>query len=191
MASNHFIVPQAPMERVTAVRLGAGNASNQRLKDLDAGKLVKLAGESQYDLCAAGDYIDGVITAVESATSNGWSVGGIVQEGKVFATADGLQATAGTGSIAIGDYVVAGTAVALNSAMSGYPKVCKATYQPGVAIDAATAGADTAAAVNTVLDAALVKVAAQQQAVLHAWKVVSLGSVGTGAVGTTIVIERC
>ena len=28
----------------------------------------------------------------------------------IFATADGLQATAGTGAIAVGDYVVAGTA---------------------------------------------------------------------------------
>jgi hypothetical protein len=69
---------------------------------------------------------------------------------------DGSQA-AGTGAIAIGDYVVAGAVVAKGTGLSGYPKVRKATSQtPGP----------------------------------FAWRVVSLGTAGTGAVGTVGVIER-
>lgn len=157
MAANHFIVPTMPLGDVTAARLGAGNTANDRFSDVDVGKIVKLAGESRYDLAAAGDKIEGLITAVESATSNGYSVGGVVSTKKVFATADGLQATPGTGTIAVGDYVVTGTVVAKGTAMAGFPKVCKATSQ--------TYGVFT-------------------------WRVVSLGQVGTGAVGTVIVIER-
>lgn len=157
MAANHFIVPTLPLEKVTAVRLGAGNTANDRYSDLDAGKAVKLVGESRYDLCAAGDKIEGFVVSVESATSNGYSIGGVVGEGMVFVTADGLQATPGTGAIAVGDYVVAGTATAKGTGLTAYAKVCKATSQ--------TYGA-------------------------FAWRVVSLGQAGTGAVGTTIVIEE-
>ena len=157
MAANHFIVPSIPLEDVTTVRLGAGNAANDRMTDVDAGKIVKLAGESRYDLAVAGNPIEGFIVAVESATSGGYSIGGVIQEGKVFATADGLQATPGTGTIAVGDYVVTGTVVAKGTAMAGYPKVTKATAQT---------------------------------LTFFMWRVVSLGTVGTGAVSTTIVIER-
>lgn len=157
MAANHFIVPTLPLEEVTAVRLGAGNTANDRFSDLESGKAVKLAGESRYDLCAAGNAIEGFVVAVENATSNGYSVGGVVNEGKVFVTADGLQATPGTGVIAIGDLVVAGTITAKGTALVNYAKVCKATSQTYAA---------------------------------HAWRVVSLGTVGTGAVGTTIVIQK-
>jgi hypothetical protein len=157
MAANHFIVPSMPLPDVTTVRLGAGNLAAQRLTDVDAGKLAKLVGESRYAFTVAGDPIEGIIVAVENGTSNGYSVGGIVNEDKFFATADGLQATPGTGTLAVGDFVVTGTVVPLNVAMPGFAKVCKAT---------------------------------SQALALFMWRVVSLGTVGTGAVGTIIVIER-
>lgn len=128
MAGSHYIVPQLPMPRVTPVRLGAGNAANQRFNQNDVGKIVKLAGESQYDLAAVGNPIEKVVVAVEAATSNGWSIGGVAGDEMMFATADGAQAD-GTGTIAVGDYVVTGTPVALNTAMAGYPRVRKATSQ--------------------------------------------------------------
>lgn len=128
MSANHFIVPSLPLGTVTTARLGAGNATNQRLTDADAGKLVKLAGESRYDFTAIGDPIEGVIVAVESATSAGYSIGGVVSDKKFYASAEGLQAT-GASALSIGDYVVAGTQVALNTVMPGYPKVRKATSQ--------------------------------------------------------------
>ena len=140
------------------MRLGAGSGSANNLDEKEVGKPVKLVAESRYDLCAAGNEIEGFITSVELATSAGFSVGGILQEGRVFVTFDGLQATPGTGVVAIGDYVVAGTPVAKGTALTVYPKVCKAT-----------------AAGNTLN---------------FKWRVESLGSAGTGAVGTTGVIAR-
>ena len=157
MAANHYIVPQLPLEEVSTVRLGAGTGSANNMSDVDAGKTVKLAATDRYDLCAAGDKIEGFIVSIENGTSGGYSIGGVVSDGKVFATADGLQATPGTGAIAAGDYVVAGTATAKGTALTAYPKVCKATSQ--------TYGA-------------------------FMWRVESLGTAGTGAVGTTIVLKR-
>lgn len=173
MSKAHYIVPSGPSSDAIVVRLGAGTGASNNLSVADEGKLVKLVGESRYDLCAAGDAIEAVISSVEVATSGGYSIGGIIDEDKIFATADGLQATAGTGVIAVGDYVVAGTITAKGTALSAYPKVCKATVQPGD------------------VPASLTAAAAQTLAALHAWRVVSLGTVGTGAVGTTIVLEPC
>ena len=67
-------------------------------------------------------------------------------------TLDGLQATPGTGAIALGDYVVCGTVVAKGTSLAGaYPKVCKATTQTGmyfawrvVSLDGTTAVGQTA-----------------------------------------------
>jgi hypothetical protein len=153
----HFMLPSGSTPTVHPVRLGAGAGAANNMNTLDQGKLIKLVGESRYDLAVAGDAIEGYIYAVEPSTSQGFSVGGRVNEGMIFATADGLQATPGTGALAVGDYVVAGTITAKGTALATYPKVCKATSQ--------TPGA-------------------------HSWRVVSLTQVGTGAVGTTVVIER-
>lgn len=131
MAGNHFIVPQIPISRVTPVRLGAGNAANQRFNYNDSGKIVKLIGDSQYDLAAVGNPIEKFVVHVEPATSNGYAIGGITGDEYKFVTADGAQAD-GTGTIAVGDYVVTGTPVALNAAQSGYPRVRKATSQTPV-----------------------------------------------------------
>lgn len=177
------ISPVIPTEAET-VRFGAGTAANQRFGNAELGKAVKLVGESRYDLCAAGDDIAGFVTSVESASLDGYSIGGFQDDCLTQVTFDGLQATPGTGTIAVGDYVVAGTAAALGTALgTGGPKVCKATNQPGVAVTAASA---TVTDINT----ALAAVADAQKHVLFAWRVVSLGSAGTGAVGTTGVIER-
>lgn len=158
-------------------RLGAGTGDANRLNDIDAGKPVKLVGESRFDLCAAGDPIEGFIVAVDTATLDGYSTGGVkgTKRGHLeYVTFDGLQATPGTGTIAVGDYVVAGTPSAKGVAIpSTGPKVCKATQQPGVT---------EAAAVGDVND--------QLKVAMYAWRVVSLGTAGTGAVGTRGVIER-
>ena len=158
MAAKHYIVPTLPMGRTTTARLGAGNAAGDRFSDVDAGKIMKLVGESRYDLAAAGNPIEGFLVDIATATSDGYSIGTVVHDQKVFVTADGLQATPGTGAIAVGDYVVAGTATAKGTALTAFAKVCKATSQTPV--------------------------------YPFAWRVVSLGQAGSGAVGTTIVIER-
>lgn len=158
---------------VYTARLGAGTGAGNNVDDKERGKFVKLVGDSRYDLCAAGDQIEAFITSVEVGTADGYSIGGIADEGKKQVTFDGLQATPGTGTVAVGDFVVAGTVVAKGTALSGPAKVCKATIQPG------TTEAADAAAVNDHIKAAR-----------FMWRVVSLGSAGTGAVGTTGIIER-
>jgi hypothetical protein len=143
--------PTVDTECITA-RLGAGSGSANYVTDLELGKPVKLAGDSQYNLCAAGDQIEGFIRAVETWTADDFSIGSVQYEGRVKVTLDGLQATPGTGAIAVGDYVVAGTAVAKGTSLgSAYPKVCKATTQTGmyfawrvVSLDGTTAVGQTA-----------------------------------------------
>lgn len=192
MSQAHYILPTGPSADSEAVRLGATADAAGNLSYKELWKLVKLSATDTYDLAAAGDAFDGAITSIEPATSQGWTIGGVNKKDKMSVTADGLQATPGTGTLAAGDYVVCGTVVAKGTALAAtaYVKVCKATNQPGATVVSTLAGADTAAAVKTVLDAALVKVADAEKNTLKAWRVVSLGTVGTGAVGTIIVIER-
>ena len=115
-------------EKVSTVRLGTTGAGNQ-YGDTEVGKAVKLTGASKYELCAAGDAIEGIISSVNGGLYDGYSIGGIVTKGYKSVVLDGLQATPGTGAIAVGDYVVVGTVVAKGTALSGALKVTKATDQ--------------------------------------------------------------
>lgn len=171
-------------------RLGSAADANGRVTDTETGKFMKLVGDSQYDLCAAGNPIEAVMVSLSELTQDGFSIGSVRTTGRINCICDGSQA-AGTGSIAVGDYVVCGTISAKGTALPGTipaPKVRKATVQPGVAIVSTIATADTAAAVKTQLDAVLVSVAAAQANAMFAWRVISIGV--AGAVGDTCVIER-
>jgi len=98
------------------------------LTKVDAGKFVKLAAESRYGMCAVGDEIEGLLaTADDVANLDGFAMGSVQQRGRIKVMLDGLQGTPGTGEIAIGDYVVAGTVTARGTALPSSPKVCKAT----------------------------------------------------------------
>lgn len=143
--------PLVGTEAFTA-RLGTASGSANYVNDLEIGKPVKQIGDSLYNLCAAGDQIEGFITAVESYTADDFSVGSVSPNGRVKVTLDGLQATPGTGVITVGEYVVMGTAVAKGTGLgAAYPKVCKATTQTGmyfawrvVSLDGTTAVGQTA-----------------------------------------------
>lgn len=169
-------------ERYTA-RLGSASGSANYMTDKEVGKLVKLAGDSRFNLCVVGDNIEGYVSSVESASQDDFSIGTIAVDGRQDVLCDGLQATPGTGTLAVGDYVVTGTVTAFGTVLPANVKVCKATLQPGTAIVLAD---NVAATIN----AGLVSLAALQKTVLFGWRVVSLGTVGTGAVGTAAVIER-
>lgn len=160
---------------VVSARVAAGTGSGNAYSDKEVGKAVKLAADSRYAMCAAGDPIEGFVKSMESATLDNFSFGSVQVGGRKEVMADGLQATPGTGTINVGDYVVCGTVVAAGTALAdnSSQKVTKATQQPGVT---------EAAAVSDVND--------QLKVAMHAWRAVSLGSAGTGAVGTKIVIER-
>jgi len=150
---------------VFTARLGAGSgAANYLVDTKERGKFVKFGGESRYVLAAAGDEIEGYIVQVDTAPSDAFSTGGVsdcVGPNKFKrVTFDGLQATPGTGVVAIGAYVVVGTVVAKDTALTEPARVTQATNQ------------------------------ATAKATPFAWRVVSLGSIGTGAVGTTGLIQR-
>lgn len=171
--------PTVPTDGVITSRMGATGA---KLVDNDKGKFVKLAADSEYDMCAAGNPIEGVFVALEAGTQDNFAIGSVATRGRVEAVCDGLQATPGSGALAVGDYVVCGTVVAAGTALTAGPKVCKATAQPGAAIDV------TATVNQTTVNAALATAAAAAVNGIYAWRVVSLGN--AGAVGDTCVIER-
>lgn len=153
--TKHYIKPTALENAVIACRLGTSASDNYT--SADVGKCAKLVAESAFGLSAAGDDIEGFITSIEG-TQEGWTVGGVQPRDMAYATFDGLQATPGTGTIAVGDYVVTGTVVAKGTYLGAtYAKVCKATTPA-----------------NSV----------------YKWRVMSLGTAGTGAVGTVGVIAR-
>lgn len=148
-------------EKVHTVRLGAIGAGNQ-YGYTENGKAMKLSGESAYVLAAAGDTIEAIQSSSnypEQGTVDGFAIGGIYRTGYKAVVLDGLQATPGTGVVAIGDYVVVGTVVAKGTDLPTNLKVTKATDQ-----------------------------AAAKAAPFKA-RVVSLGQVGTGAVGTAATVE--
>ena len=155
-----LITPTTQNQITVTARLGA-NALATRANDNDVGKGVKLVGESNYGLLAAADAIEGVITSVETGVYDGYSLGGVQTKGYIDATAYGLQATPGTGAITVGQYVLAAApaAIQVKETLSTTLRVVSATNQATAATAAFKA------------------------------RVVSLGPVGTGAVGTAIVIE--
>lgn len=153
-----LFTPTIYSEKVITARIG-GNAAGTRANDYDTGKFVKLGGDSNYVLVSSADAIEGVVTSVETGVYDGYSLGGVVSKGFVEATANGLQATAGTGTLAVGDYVLATAPAAIQTNDTAPRKVVKATDQ-----------------------------AAAKAAPFKA-RVVSLGTAGTGAVGTIVVID--
>lgn len=160
MARTHKLVPTVPYPKAVTAMLGAGAGAANNLSSLDSDKLVKLVADSRYDLCVAGDEIEGTIVAVEQATQNGFTIGSVakLKSGEMmFAIADGLQGTPGTGALAIGNIVVAGSITAKGTALPSYPKVCVATTPANV---------------------------------VHKFRVVALSDAGSGAVGQRVTIER-
>ena len=173
-----FLIQEVIGTDAKSARLGTGTKTAQPagvVYSADTGKAIKLVGNSQYDLCAVGDYIEGFIVAVSAATLDDYAFGSFKDEGYVAVKFEGSQA-AGTGNIAVGDYVVCGTPAAKATAASVggqtvLPNVRKSTAQIGV------------------LPADLTAAGAQIKLSLFAWRVVSITK-GTGAVGDEGVIER-
>jgi len=102
------IVPTIHKEKIRTVSLG----TNARLfKASEIGKAVKLIGPGQYDLCAADDKIEGIVTSSEyetyGATRGGLTIGGIVCSGYVEVVSAEV--------LAVGDYVVAAAQPALGT----------------------------------------------------------------------------
>lgn len=155
-----LITPTTDSRKTITARLG-GNASNTRFTDVDVGKGVKLIGDSNYGLLSAADPIEGICSSVETGVYDGYAIGGVQTKGYVNATAYGLQATPGVGVIAVGEYVYA----------------------------AAPAAVQVAETLSTTLRVVSATTQATAAGLPYKARVVSLGSAGTGAVGTAIVFE--
>ena len=161
------------------VRFGVTGASGN-VTDKEVGKFAKLAAASgsgndlrgsQYTLCAQGDPIEAVVLGVETPTQDGYTIASVVDCGLKHVKFDGLQATAGTGTIVLGDYVVCGTVVVKGTSLgTDVAKVCKATEQPGST------------------PAALVNAGTQAKNAMFAWRVESFET--DGAVGSFGIIRR-
>lgn len=158
-----FIMTERILDsQVVQARIGSGTktaSANNVYDDKENNKFCKLVGESRYALCVAGDQIEGRISSIEVGTYDDFSFGGVESSRYLAVTFDGLQATPGTGTLVVGDYVLCGTVVPKGTALTVPARVVKATDQ----------------------------VVAKS---VFPWRVVSLGSVGTGAVSTAGLIER-
>lgn len=161
MAKFQFTELILQMNEIITARLGAAATAAGNLTDYEQNKIVKLAGDSQYNLCAAGNEIEGFINSIQGATLDGWTIGSVQVGGRKEVLCDGAQATVGSaGALSVGQYVVTGTVVAKGTDLTTAPKVASATTQATIKNGP------------------------------FAWRVVSLGSAGTGAIGTTAIIEK-
>ena len=127
----------------TTARLGDGAAGANPLSEADKGKFVKLVGDSQYGLCAAGDEIEGVVQTVDyPAKSDGFILGGVMRHNS-GPVPRRLRVTFGA-VLTINDLVVAGAVTARGTKLPGYHVVNKAAA-PGkfnwrvVSLDGTTA----------------------------------------------------
>lgn len=115
---------------------GTDQAPNPTYSDTEIGKIVKLSADSRYQLAAVGDQIEGFVFSTEPATIDGYCLGTVIgSDGVKYkrVTLDGLQATPGTGTIAVGDFVVTGTVIAKGTKLAEPPRVCKRTDPTTVA----------------------------------------------------------
>lgn len=108
--------PTVPVpERLSAC---LGVSANAKFADADINKAVKLGTANNYVPVAAGDDIEGFVDSIEPATYNsGFSFGAVQINGSRIAQVGTNQGSA----MAVGDYVVADTPVALGTA--GYAQV--------------------------------------------------------------------
>lgn len=128
MAKFQFNTNLSQLDEYVTARLGDGATGVNLFTDADVGKFVKLIADSQYGLTAVGNEIEGIVNSgPEGSTYDGFAVGTVRKTGRALAILDGLQATPGTGTVAVGDYVVTGTVTARGTLLPSHPKVCKAT----------------------------------------------------------------
>ena len=100
-------------------RLADGTGEANQLKDADVGKFLKLVGDSQYGLCAAGDEIEGFLLALEPPmTYDGYYLGTVQTDKRFRAVSEGVLNMLGE--------VVCGTVTARGTALTGVGPAVKA-----------------------------------------------------------------
>ncbi|WP_019865143.1 hypothetical protein [Methylovulum miyakonense] len=154
-----------PNPNIISDALGSG--SDTWLSAKDVGKAVKL-GAASHVLATAGADIDGFVNSIEPYTvNNGYAFGGILTEGRVEAL---VGANQGATAMAVGDYVVADTQLALGTASSAQ----QWASPPGTAPS------------NPTGPNAQVKTGSPAK---KFWRCIAIIS-GTGAAGSLVILER-
>lgn len=101
-----------PAQCIQSTALGTGSG-NTFASPYDIGKPVTLAAANNHVLAAANAEIAGFVNTIEPFTvNNGYSFGGILVEGRIEALVGPNQ---GATPMAVGDYVVADTQLALGT----------------------------------------------------------------------------
>ena len=157
-----FVFTETVPTKLESAALGPN--SSTKFSDKDLNKAVKLGTANNFVLATEGDDIDGFVKAIEPFTVNdGFSFGSVVRAGRVLA----MVGTNQVSTMAVGDYVVADTQVALGTA--GMAKV-----KTGVAFSQLGSGT----------------YAVTRQTPLHSmWRCIRIVS-GTGAAGDQVLLER-
>lgn len=130
MPKFQFGVTLNPYHINKTARVADGSGPANQLSTADDGKFARFVGDSQYGLCAVGNEIEGIIEVADDvALQDGFNLGSVRDAigTRKKVTFDGLQATPGTGVVALGDYVVCGTVVPRGTRLTGHPRVCRAT----------------------------------------------------------------
>ena len=112
MATEAFAFEQlVENTRTHVISAALGGSAGAGFKhDTDRGKAVKLGSASNYELCAAGDEVEGFIYSVEINTVNGgFDFGSVQLNERAWARVASDQ----TGNMAVGDLVVAGAGQAV------------------------------------------------------------------------------
>jgi len=133
--------------------------------DTDVGQAVKMGVASDYVQAVDGDELEGFVTSVEVVTVNaGMSFGSVQRNMRVVAQVASNEG----GTMAVGDFVVVGTPIALGTA-NGKPQV-----KIGVAASQLTSANYTYT---------------EKTPNNHMWKCIRLVS-GTGVAGDSVLLER-
>jgi hypothetical protein len=133
----------------------------------DTGKPVILAANQNMILATAGAEIDGFVNSVEVGTVGGYSWGGVLMEGRIWAIVGPNQ---GATTMKVGDYVVADTQAALGAALTNQTW----TDYPGTIPSVPTG------------PTALVKTGTPAH---RFWRCIRI--IGTGAAGSEVLLALC
>jgi hypothetical protein len=104
------VLTETSSDNTPVVTAKLGTASNY-FTDADRGKAVKLIGDSNYGVCAAGDEIEGFVSSIENFTADNQTVGSV----RVGPSGNKKEAMIAAAGWAIGNYVVADAQAALGT----------------------------------------------------------------------------
>lgn len=144
---------------VVTAKLGAAGTY---YTDAERGKAVKLIGDGNYGVCAAGDEIEGFVSSIENFTADNQTVGSV----RVGPSGNKKEAFIATAGWAIGNYVVADAQAALG------------TYN------------DAAQFPRPRVKLTADQVAATISALKFKWRIIAVLANAVGAANSVVVIER-